>query len=202
MQDRMALTPPSVAKETLHSYLSMRRWVNLSVLTTTSLEAEPSSSTSSFSTLSRTVWAESLLVAFFSCVPSTSRVRKRTAASCWAWSEPDPPFFRTSTTSPSFSSTVFLPCTRGLLNTFILSSRSSGYLLTSSVGRSLSVSELQQPESTGSSFLAFLETEPIAEDEEVEADEKPCPPPPPPPSPDELSASSSSSSRLAPPLFR
>lgn len=52
MQDRMALTPPSVAKETLHSYLSMRRWVNRSVLTTTSLEAEPSSSTSSFSTLS------------------------------------------------------------------------------------------------------------------------------------------------------
>lgn len=52
MQDRMALTPPSVAKETLHSYFSMSRWVSPSVLTTTSLDDEPNSSTSSFSTLS------------------------------------------------------------------------------------------------------------------------------------------------------
>lgn len=67
----------------------------------------------------RMVWAESLLMEFFSWTPfsPSSLVTKRTAASCWTWSEPDPPFFRTSTTSPSFSSTVFLPWTRGLLNT-------------------------------------------------------------------------------------
>lgn len=41
-------------------------------------------------------------------------------------------------------------------------------MLSSSVGSSLSVSELPKPESTGSSFFAFLETEPIAEDEEDE----------------------------------
>lgn len=52
MQDRMDLTPPSVAKETLQSYLSMRRWVSLSVLITRSLEEELRRSTKSFSILS------------------------------------------------------------------------------------------------------------------------------------------------------
>lgn len=45
-------------------------------------------------------------------------------------------------------------------------------MLSSSEGSSLSVSEPPQPESAGSSFFAFLETEPIAEEEEAEADDE------------------------------
>lgn len=65
------------------------------------------------------LWAESLRAEFFSCelFSSSSLARKRTAANWWAGSEAEPPFFRVSTTSASFSTTVFLPCSRGLLNT-------------------------------------------------------------------------------------
>lgn len=48
---------------------------------------------------------------------SSNLMMKRTAASCWTGSQPKPPFFRMSTTSPTFSNTVFFPTTRGLLNT-------------------------------------------------------------------------------------
>lgn len=65
------------------------------------------------------LWAESLRAEFFSCelFSSSSLAIKRTAANWWAGSEAEPPFFRVSTTSASFSTSVFLPCSRGLLNT-------------------------------------------------------------------------------------
>lgn len=61
------------------------------------------------------------------------------------------------------------------------SSRSSGYLLSSSDGSSLSISGLPQPESSGTSFFAFLEEE-MAEDKEPEEEEEEelCSPAPPP----------------------
>lgn len=93
---------------------------------------------------------------------------------------------------------------------FIFSSRSSGYLVSSSVGSSLSVSLPQLLVSTGISFFGFLQTEPIVEEdeaEEVEAagavdDDEEVAGPLIPEELRELSVSISSSSKLAPPRRR
>lgn len=52
MQHRMALTPPSVAKETLHSYFSIRLRVSSSAITAFCLGRLPIISTKIFKTLS------------------------------------------------------------------------------------------------------------------------------------------------------
>lgn len=79
------------------------------------------------------LWAESLRVEFFSCelFSSSSLAKKRRAASCWAESEAELPFFRVSTTSASFSTSVFFPCSRRLLNAAQLEKLVSDSALTS-----------------------------------------------------------------------